>query len=152
MRSRGLDFNQTLIPYSSLSTYGQAFWVGVVNTLLVVFLGVILATILGFTVGIMRLSRNWIVRKVGTAYVEIVRNVPLLIQLLFWYNAVLKPLPAPKQSIALPFGIYLNNRGIVIPDIAAGPSGHAVLGALLAGAALTLGLAWWRAGAGAPDR
>jgi general L-amino acid transport system permease protein len=139
----GFEINQALIPYSSLSTYGQAFFVGVVNTLVVVLFGVVLATVLGFTIGIMRLSPNWIVRKFSTAYVELVRNVPLLIQLLFWYNAVLKPLPGPKNSIALPLGVYLNNRGIVVPEFSAGPSAVVVFGALAAGVVATIGLAWW---------
>lgn len=139
----GFAINQTLIPYSSLSTYGQAFWVGVVNTLAVVLLGVLLATILGFTIGIMRLSPNWIVRKVSTAYVEVIRNVPLLIQLLFWYNAVLKPLPGPKNSFALPLGVYLNNRGLMLPEVSAEPSTAIIAGSLAGGALLTAGLAWW---------
>lgn len=138
----GFEINQALIPYSSLSTYGQAFFVGVANTLVVVLLGVVLATVLGFAIGIMRLSPNWIVRKFATAYVELIRNVPLLIQLLFWYNAVLKPLPGPKNSIALPLGVYLNNRGIVVPEIAAGPSASIVLGAFAIGVVATIGLAW----------
>ena len=139
----GFEINQALIPYSSLSTYGQAFFVGVVNTLVVVLLGVVLATVLGFTIGIMRLSPNWIVRKFSTAYVELIRNVTLLIQLLFWYNAVLKPLPGPKNSIALPLGVYLNNRGIVVPEFSAEPSAVIVFGALAAGVVATTGLAWW---------
>lgn len=139
----GFEINQALIPYSSLSTYGQAFLVGVVNTLIVVLLGVMLATIIGFAVGIMRLSPNWIVRKFSTAYIELIRNVPLLIQLLFWYNAVLKPLPGPKNSISLPLGVYLNNRGIVVPEISAGPSASIVFGALGIGLVVTIGLALW---------
>ena len=112
----GFDINQRLIPYSSLSTYGQAFWVGLCNTLLVGALGIVLATIIGFAVGTARLSKNWIVAKLALVYVETLRNIPLLLQLLFWYNAVLKPLPGPKQSIAIPGGIYLNNRGLILPD------------------------------------
>lgn len=139
----GFEINQTLIPYSSLSTYGQAFWVGVANTLAVVLLGVVLATVLGFTIGVMRLSPNWIVRKFATAYVEIIRNVPLLIQLLFWYNAVLKPLPGPKNSFALPFGIYLNNRGIMVPEISGTSTAAMVFGALAIGVVVTIGLAAW---------
>jgi general L-amino acid transport system permease protein len=139
----GFEINQALIPYSSLSTYGQAFWVGVVNTLTVVLLGIVLATILGFAIGIMRLSRNWIVRKFSTTYVEIIRNIPLLIQLLFWYNAVLKPLPGPKNSFALPFGFYLSNRGIMVPEISGTPSAAIVFGAFTIGLIVTIGLVWW---------
>ncbi|MBX5166442.1 MULTISPECIES: amino acid ABC transporter permease [unclassified Rhizobium] len=116
-QTSGFQINQTLIPYDSLSTYGQAFWVGVANTLLVSAIGIMLATVIGFLVGISRLSANWIAAKVAASYVEVIRNVPLLLQLLFWYNAVLKPLPAPKASISLPGGIYLNNRGIIMPAV-----------------------------------
>ncbi|RWK43690.1 amino acid ABC transporter permease [Mesorhizobium sp.] len=131
----GFDINQTLIPYDTLSTYGQAFWVGVVNTLYVSLLGIVLATVLGFVVGIARLSPNWIVSKVAASYVEIIRNIPLLLQLLFWYNAVLKALPVPRASIELPGGIYLNNRGLIIPEIqlyaGAGTVGLAFLAATI---------------------
>ena len=101
-RTAGFDVNQTLITYSATSTYGQAFWVGLLNTLLVAGIGVVLTTIVGFTVGIARLSNNWIVARIATIYVETIRNVPLLLQLLFWYNAVLKPLPGPRESLSLP--------------------------------------------------
>jgi general L-amino acid transport system permease protein len=98
----GFDINQTLISYSATSTYGRAFWVGLVNTLLVASIGCVLATLLGFTMGVARLSSNWIISKLAMIYVEVIRNVPLLLQLLFWYNAVLKPLPNPRNSIAVP--------------------------------------------------
>ncbi|ACK50651.1 polar amino acid ABC transporter, inner membrane subunit [Methylocella silvestris BL2] len=111
----GFDINQSLIPYSAASTYGRAFIVGLLNTLLVAAVSLALATVLGFIVGFARLSKNWIVGQTAMAYVEAVRNVPLLLQLLFWYNAVLKPLPSPKQSLPLPFGMFLNNRGLFAP-------------------------------------
>nr|WP_245412006.1 ABC transporter permease subunit [Methylocella silvestris] len=111
----GFDINQSLIPYSAASTYGRAFVVGLLNTLLVAAVSLALATVLGFIVGFARLSKNWIVGQTAMAYVEAIRNVPLLLQLLFWYNAVLKPLPSPKQSLPLPFGMFLNNRGLFAP-------------------------------------
>ena len=88
---------------------------GLLNTLLVAGLGIVAATLLGFVVGIARLSSNWLVARLATAYVEIVRNLPLLLQLFFWYFAVLKNLPAPRQSYALPGGAYLNVRGLYLP-------------------------------------
>ncbi len=136
----GFSIDQSLIPYDSLSTYGHAFWVGVINTLFVSALGIALATVIGFMVGIARLSQNWIVAKSANAYVEIIRNVPLLLQLLFWYNTVLKPLPAPKASIAIPGGIYLNNRGIVVPTMAFHPGAEAVGWAILAAIVLCVGI------------
>src|SRR5271156_2093046 len=112
----GFDISQTLIDYSSsTSTFGRAFWVGLLNTLLVSFLGIILATLLGFSIGIARLSSNWLVAHLAGGYVELIRNVPLLLQLLFWYNAVLKALPEMRGSVALPFGVILNNRGLYLP-------------------------------------
>ena len=102
-KTAGFDVNLTLIEYSAAaSTYGRAFWVGLLNTLLVASVSVVLATIVGFAVGIARLSSNWIVGRLATVYVETLRNIPLLLQLLFWYNAVLKPLPNPRDSIAVP--------------------------------------------------
>lgn len=95
----GFDIGQRLIPYETTSTYGRAFWVGLLNTLLVAGVGIVFATLLGFIVGVARLSRNWLVQKLATIYVEGIRNIPLLLQLLFWYNAVLKALPEVRDSI-----------------------------------------------------
>jgi len=112
----GFDISQTLIDYSpQSSTYGRAFWVGLLNTLLVAAAGIVLATILGFAIGIARLSRNFFLERLATCYVELVRNVPLLLQLLFWYYAVLKALPEFAASFFLPGGVLLNNRGLFLP-------------------------------------
>jgi general L-amino acid transport system permease protein len=130
----GFDINQKLIPYDASSgTYGRAFWVGLLNTLLVASIGIVLSTFLGFFVGVARLSSNWIVSKIAMIYVEVIRNVPLLLQLFFWYNAVLKPLPNPRQSIELPAGFLLNNRGLYVPDPQFGPGGNLIIWALLFG-------------------
>jgi general L-amino acid transport system permease protein len=132
----GFDISQTLIEYSSRgSTYGRAFWVGLLNTLLVAGVGIVFATIIGFVVGISRLSRNWLVAKVAGGYVEIIRNLPLLLQLLFWYNAVLKALPDIRDSMVLGGGLYLNNRGLFLPEPVFKAGFGAVLIALLAGLA-----------------
>ncbi len=114
-RTSGFDISQTLIAYSNTSTYGHAFWVGLINTLVVAALGIVLATIIGFIIGIARLSSNWVVAKLATVYVEVIRNLPLLLQLMFWYFAVLKNLPGPRQSLALPAGASLNVRGLYLP-------------------------------------
>jgi general L-amino acid transport system permease protein len=97
----GFDISQRPIEFSATSTYGQAFLVGLLNTLIIGVIGIFLATIRGFLIGIARLSSNWIVARLATVYVETLRNLPLLLQLLFWYGAVLKPLPGPKQSLAM---------------------------------------------------
>jgi general L-amino acid transport system permease protein len=128
----GFDISQTLIAYSSsTSTFGRAFWVGLLNTLLVAGAGVVLATVLGFVIGIAQLSRNWLVARLAGGYVELIRNIPLLLQLLFWYNAVLKALPELRASIALPGGSFLNNRGLFLPRPDFTPGFDAVLVALL---------------------
>ena len=115
-QTAGFDISQTLIEYSAnASTYGRAFWVGLLNTLLVAAIGIVLATIVGFLVGIARLSKNFLLAKLSAGYVELIRNVPLLLQLLFWYNAVLKALPDLRESWTLPGNIFLNNRGFFSP-------------------------------------
>jgi general L-amino acid transport system permease protein len=143
-RTAGFDISQTLIEYNSqASTYGRAFWVGLLNTLLVAGLGIIFATIIGFIIGIGRLSKNWLVARACTGYVETIRNIPLLLQLLFWYNGVLKALPDLRDSYTLPFHSYLNNRGLVLPK----PVPHGGEGILwflvLAGAIAAFGFRFW---------
>ena len=134
----GFDINLHLIPYSDLSTYGQAFWVGLANTLLVAAIGIPLTTLLGFAVGIARLSPNWLLSRSALLYTNVLRNTPLLLQLLFWYNAVLKTLPGPRQSIALGDWIFLNNRGLFLPApvFRAGAPGFAAALATAVAAAL----------------
>ncbi|MEH3146598.1 MAG: amino acid ABC transporter permease [Methylobacterium frigidaeris] len=112
----GFDVNQSLIPFAAASsTYGAAFVVGLLNTLVVAAIGIVLATILGFLVGIARLSENWIVARLAEVYIEVIRNIPLLLQLLFWYIAVLSALPAARESYALPGSVFLNQRGLFLP-------------------------------------
>jgi len=138
----GFDISQTLIEYShQTSTYGRAFWVGLINTLLIAGLGIVLATILGFVIGICRLSTNWLVANVARAYVEFIRNIPLLLQLLFWYNAVLKALPEIRQSYEIGGGILLNNRGLFLPQPIFGAGVGLVGTTFLIGLAIALG---WR--------
>jgi len=140
----GFDISQTLIPYSSsTSTFGRAFWVGLLNTLLVGALGVVLATIIGFTVGVARLSRNWLVSHLAGGYVELIRNVPLLLQLLFWYNAVLKALPELRGSMALPGGGFFNNRGLFLPRPQFAENFRYVVIALIAGIIVSIVLNLW---------
>ncbi len=134
--SAGFAINQTLLPYSESSSYGRAFMVGLLNTLLVSGLAIIFATIVGFIVGIARLSPNWLVAKLAMAYVEIIRNIPLLLQLFFWYFAVLRTLPHPKNSHALLDSFFLNKRGLFLPKAVFDPAmiwvGLAVLASVTA--------------------
>jgi len=142
-QAAGFDISQTLIEYSaSISTYGTAFWVGLLNTLLVGAMGIVIATILGFTVGISRLSKNWLLAKVATGYVETIRNIPLLLQLLFWYNAVLKALPDIRDSHRF-FGSYLNNRGLFVPEPLRDPGFGWVEIAILIGIAGASAFYYW---------
>lgn len=104
-----------LIPYSEASSYGMAFAVALLNTLLVTVLGITFATTIGFIVGVARLSSNWLVARLAALYVEILRNVPLLLQIFFWYFAVLRALPAPRDSVSLADAVFLNLRGLYVP-------------------------------------
>ncbi|WP_243368228.1 amino acid ABC transporter permease [Microvirga solisilvae] len=109
----GFDISQALIQFSAAgSSYGDAFIVGLLNTLIVSAIGIFFTTILGFLIGIARLSKNWMVAKVAMVYVETLRNIPLLVQLLFWYIAVLGPLPQPRNSIEMGAGFFVNSRGL----------------------------------------
>ena len=114
-RTAGFGVVQSLISYSETDTYARVFWVGLLNTLLVAVIGIVLATALGFVIGLARLSPNWMVARLGGGYVELIRNLPLLFQILFWYLAVLGTLPNPRQSISLFGSFFLSNRGFVIP-------------------------------------
>ena len=111
----GFDVNQTLIPYSGSDSYARVFVVGLLNTLLVAVIGIFFATVIGFLVALGRLSPNWLLARISGGYVELLRNIPLLFQILFWYLAVLGALPPPRQSISLFDVFFLSNRGLVVP-------------------------------------
>jgi general L-amino acid transport system permease protein len=130
----GFGVNQSLIAFDETDSYGRAFLVGLLNTLLVSGVGIVLATLLGFTVGVGRLSSNWLVARIAGGYVEIIRNLPLLFQILFWYLAVLGTLPGPRQSLSIFGTIFINNRGFVVPVL------RPAEGFVYVGAALGLGV------------
>ena len=111
----GFDVSQSLIPYSGSDPYTRVFLVGLLNTLLVSVIGIFFATIIGFLVALGRLSPNWLLARISGGYVELIRNLPVLFQILFWYLAVLAALPNPRQSISLFDSFFLSNRGLVIP-------------------------------------
>ena len=98
----GFGILMSLIPYDETYTFGRTFLVGLLNTILVSFLGIIFATIIGFIMGVARLSNNWLIAKIATVYIETFRNIPLLLQIMFWYFAVLRPLPLPPQTSRAP--------------------------------------------------
>jgi general L-amino acid transport system permease protein len=115
-QTAGFGIAESPIAYSdSESTYLDAFYVGLLNTLIVSGIGIVFASIIGLVVGVARLSKNYIISKLAMAYIEFFRNIPILLQILFWYNVVLAALPSPRQSIAMGADIFLNNRGIYVP-------------------------------------
>ncbi|MEB2326473.1 MAG: amino acid ABC transporter permease [Pseudomonas sp.] len=111
----GFGISQHLIDYSESDSYGRVFWVGLLNTLLVSVIGIILATLIGFALGVARLSSNWLIRQLATLYIETFRNIPPLLQIFFVYFAVIGPLPGPRDSLSLGGVIFLNNRGVQLP-------------------------------------
>ncbi|MFZ1827683.1 MAG: amino acid ABC transporter permease [Candidatus Competibacteraceae bacterium] len=139
----GFDIIQTLIPYSATSSYGQVFWVALLNTLLVSALGIVFATLLGFIVGVARLSKNWLIAKMALIYIEIFRNIPLLLQIFFWYFAVLRAMPAPRQSLSLADTFFLNIRGLYLPAPQVQPGFGWVLAVLGAAIVLAIIMARW---------
>ncbi len=120
--SQGAGFGilMTLIPYDETYSFGRTFFVGLINTIVVSAIGIVLATMIGFVMGIARLSKNWLIAKLATTYVEIFRNIPLLLQIMFWYFAVLQAVPGPRQSFSLADSFFLNNRGLYLPAPVAG--------------------------------
>ena len=117
----GFDVSQNLIPYSGSDPYTRVFLVGLLNTLVVSIIGIFFATVIGFLIALGRLSPNWLLSRISGGYVELVRNLPLLFQILFWYLAVLAALPNPRQSISLFGSFFLSNRGFVIPKPVGNP-------------------------------
>ncbi|MUJ23512.1 amino acid ABC transporter permease [Aliivibrio fischeri] len=112
----GFGIGLTLVEYDETYSYGRTFVVGLLNTALVSVLGILFATVLGFTIGIARLSSNWLVSRCAAVYIETFRNIPLLLQIFFWYFAVLQALPSPRQSLSLGESVFLNVRGLFFPS------------------------------------
>ncbi|MGY3615151.1 amino acid ABC transporter permease [Bradyrhizobium sp. USDA 10063] len=138
----GFDVSQTLIPYTGSDTYTRVFLVGLLNTLLVSVIGIFFATVIGFMVALGRLSPNWLLSRISGGYVELVRNLPVLFQILFWYLAVLAALPSPRQSISVFEMFFLNNRGLVIPRPIGNPGFEPFVVAVLI--AIVAALVLWR--------
>jgi general L-amino acid transport system permease protein len=153
----GFDINLHLVSYTNLSTYGQAFWVGLLNTLLIAVICIPLATLVGFAIGLARLSPNWLLSRFALVYTSVLRNIPLLLLLLFWYNAVLKSLPGPRQSISIGDVVFLNNRGLYLPMPVARDQAVWFAGAIAAAIVVAAGFREWarrrqeRTGAQAPS-
>jgi general L-amino acid transport system permease protein len=138
-RRAGFEIGESPVPYSASDTYGQAFVVGLLNTLFVSFVGIILATILGVIVGVARLSSNWLVNRAAAGYVELIRNTPLLLQLFLIYFIVLLQLPAVAETIELFGTVYLNQRGLLVPGPQPGATFVPWLALVALGVALAVG-------------
>ncbi len=139
----GFGIGLSLIEYDETFSYGRTFWVGLINTALVSFLGIIVATVLGFAIGIARLSSNWLVSRFAAVYIEVFRNIPLLLQIFFWYFAVLQALPSPRQSISLGEAIFVNVRGLYFPAPVFEAGSGVVVAALILGIIATIGINIW---------
>ncbi len=139
----GFGILKSLIEYDETHTYGRTFLVGLLNTLLVAGLGIFFATLIGFFMGVARLSKNWLVARLATVYIETFRNIPLLLQIMFWYFAVLRPLPLPRQSLSLGDAVFLNNRGLFLPEPVPEAGFWLVATALLLAIAAVVALARW---------
>ena len=111
----GFDISMHLIDWNEEMTYGRAFVVSVINTILVSIIGIFFATILGFIMGVARLSKNWLISKLAAVYIETFRNIPLLLQIFFWYFAVLRAMPQPRDSFEFLGSFFLNIRGLYAP-------------------------------------
>lgn len=134
----GFGILQSLIEFAPTDTYGRVFFIGLLNTLLVSVLGIFFATILGFIIGIARLSPNWLMSRLAAVYIEIFRNIPPLLQIFFWYFAVLRAMPAPRDSLAISDVFFLNIRGLYVPE----PTMTAAFWPFAFGVLLALGGSW----------
>jgi general L-amino acid transport system permease protein len=139
----GFQINQSLIHYQETSSYGRVYFVGLLNTLLIGAIGIVFATILGFTIGIARLSHNWVIAKMAYVYIEAIRNIPLLLQIFIWYFAVLRLLPSKREALDLgPFGL-LNIAGFYAPDPQFGDGSGLIGTALIIGIAAAIAVRSW---------
>ncbi|QII87001.1 amino acid ABC transporter permease [Bordetella hinzii] len=141
-REAGFAIGETPISYIPADTYGRAILVGLLNTLRVAVIGIVLATILGTLIGIGRLSKNWLVARLTSMYVEVMRNVPLLLQLFFWYALITENMPGPRQAHNPLPGVFISNRGVKVPE-AMGASLDWILAGLAVAIIATLVLGHW---------
>ena len=142
-REAAFGIGESLIAYSPADTYARAFLVGLINTLYVSAIGIVLATVLGTVIGIARLSSNWLIRKLAQAYVETFRNIPLLLQLFFWWGILRQSAPAPRQAWELLPGVLISNRGVVFPVPIADPAHRWMLLAFVLGILGAVGVSRW---------
>lgn len=140
-REAGFAIGESSIAYSPADTYGRAIWVGVLNTLRVSAAGIVLATLLGTLIGIARLSSNWLISRLSSAYIELLRNVPLLLQLFFWYALITENTPGPRQALNPLPGVFISNRGLQVPGFSDAAGFDYLVWGLLLGVIAALALA-----------
>jgi len=141
-REAGFAIGESPISYTPADTYGRAVWVGLLNTLRVSVVGIVLATLLGTLIGVARLSKNWLVSGVASVYVEVMRNIPLLLQLFFWYAIITENMPGPRQALTPLPGVFLSNRGLKLPSLQ-GDALDWILGGLALAIVLVILVAHW---------
>ncbi|WP_237173470.1 amino acid ABC transporter permease [Paracandidimonas lactea] len=141
-REAGFAIGESVIEYSPADTYGRAIWVGILNTLRVSIIGIVAATLFGTLLGIARLSKNWLISSVATVYIEVMRNIPLLLQLFFWYAVITEIMPSPRQALHPLPGVFISNRGLKLPTLA-GDGVDWILGGLLLAIVAIVLLAHW---------
>ena len=141
-REAGFAIGESMIEYGPANDYRRALTVGLLNTLRVAVVGIIFATLLGTLIGIARLSKNWLIHKLASIYVEVMRNIPLLLQLFFWYAIISETMPGPRQALKPLPGVFISNRGIKMPWLQGDGLSWLLWGALLA-IVVIVGLSRW---------
>ncbi len=142
-RTAGFDIIQTLVPYTSASNFGTALYVGFLNTVLISVLSIIAATIIGFVVGLMRLSKNWLASRIATLYIEVFRNVPLLLWIFVFYSAIRQPLPDVRNALSLFSSFFLSKKGLMMPKPLFGDGAWIALAGLVVAIVLAIVIARW---------
>jgi general L-amino acid transport system permease protein len=142
-KESSFEIGESLIPYSAANSYGRALLVGILNTLKVAFLGIVFTVIFGTFIGIARLSTNWLVSRLAALYIEIMQDIPVLLQLFFWYAIFYETLPSPRQALSPAAGIFLCNRGVAFAVPEAHPAHKYMLLSFLAGCVVVYFLRRW---------
>ena len=142
-KESAFEIGESLIPYSSADTYGRALIVGALNTIKVSFIGIVLTVILGTIVGVARLSTNWLVSKLAAIYIEVMQDIPVLLQLFFWYAIFYESFPSPRQALNPVAGLFLTNRGVTMAVLEAHPAHRYMLIAFLVGCLLAYAIKRW---------
>jgi general L-amino acid transport system permease protein len=142
-KESSFEIGESLIPYSAASTYGRALLVGALNTIKVAFIGIVITIVLGTFVGVARLSTNWVVSKLAAIYIEVMQDIPVLLQLFFWYSIFYESLPPPREAICPGAGIYVCNRGVAFTLPEAHPAHNYMLLAFVVGCAIVYAMRRW---------